>query len=133
MSFEKTRSIKVSERVFDLVCEELDFEVSENYKKISGYLSTFNNCREQGFYLTINTTDFRSEERTKEDMYVWACECRNSDNIMVVISHKYPSNNGMFDEEAYENRKYFKYNELQESADYILKAIREHFRHELLY
>ena len=131
MSFGKIRTIKVSERVFDIVCEELDILQSEYNKKISGYLSCFNNCREQGFYLSVSTTDFNDDKRTKEEMYIWACESRNSDNIMVVISHKYPSNKGMFDETAYENRKLFSYNELQESADYILNAIKDHFRHEL--
>ena len=48
MGFRKIRTIQVSERVFDIVCEELDLEASENYVKISGYLECFNNCREQG-------------------------------------------------------------------------------------
>lgn len=131
MSFQKIRSIKVSERVFDLVCEELDLLASEYNKKIWGYLQTFNNCREQGFYLTIESADYKNENHTKENMFVWACECRNSDEIMVVISYKYPTNKGMFDEEAYENRRYFGYGELQPSADYILREIKKHFKHEL--
>ena len=126
MSFTKIRTIKVSERVFDLVCEELDLLASDYGAKISGYLQTFNNCREQGFYLTISSNTFDSK-----DMYVWVFENRTSDEIVVVISHTYPSNNGLFDDEAYEERQYFKFNELQESADYILKAIKEHFRHEI--
>lgn len=131
MSFNKISTIRVSERVFDIVCEELDILVSAYHKKIAGYLSTFNNCREQGFYLTIESTDFKNENRTKESMFVWACVCRHSDEIMVVISYKYPVNRGMFDEEAYNNARYFKYNQLQESADYILDEIKNHFRHEL--
>jgi hypothetical protein len=132
MSFQKIRSIKVSERVFDLVCEELDLCATEYNKKIWGYLQTFNNCREQGYYLTISSiADFNDKQRTKEDMYVWACECRNSDEIMIVISYKHPRINGMFDEEAYENRRFFGYDELQPSADFIINQVKKHFAYEM--
>lgn len=131
MSFQKIRSIKVSERVFDLVCEELDLLASDYNAKIDGYLETFNNCREQGYYLTISSiADFNDNQRTKENMYVWAYECRNSDEIVVVISYKYPSNKGMFDSEAWENRHFFGASELQASADFIVKQVKKHFAYE---
>lgn len=129
MSFNKIRTIRVSERVFDMVCEVLDIESSENYVKISGYLQTFNNCREQGFYLTVMSDDYDNPNMTKKHLYIWACECRNSDAIMVVASNKYP-HNGMFDEETYNNRNYFNYNQYYEASEYIVNLVKNHFKEE---
>jgi len=129
MSFNKIRTIKVSERVFDIVCETLDIEASQNYVKIDGWLECFNNCREQGYVLFVSSTDWDNPNRTKEHLYIWACECRNSDDIMVVVSNKYPCN-GMFDEEAYDNRNYFRYNQYYEAADYILNVVKDVFEEE---
>lgn len=132
MGFRKIRTIQVSERVFDIVCEALDFEASENHIKISGYLSAFNNCREQGFYLTVDSVEFDNKEhRTDSDLYVWACEARSSDEIMVIWDTEYPHDKGMFSENAYNNnRTYFHYNELQKAADYIINLVKEKFAKE---
>lgn len=129
MGFRKIRTIQVSERVFDIVCEELDLEATENYTKISGYLSAFNNCREQGFYLTVDSNEWDDKEyRTDGMLHIWACEARSSDEIMVIWDTEYPHNNGMFSEFAYNNnRTYFHYNELQKAADYIIKLVKEKF------
>ena len=130
MSFRKIRTIQVSERVFDLVCAELDDEASENYVKISGYMECFNNCREQGYVLHVSSTNWNSEDRTKEDLVLWAFEARSSDEIVVSWQTEYP-NNGMFSEETYkERRKYFHYNQIQEAADFIIKLVKEHFKNE---
>lgn len=129
MSFNKIRTIRVSERVFDIVCETLDIEASENYTKIDGWLECFNNCREQGYVLNVHSTDWDNPNKTNGDLYIWACECRNSDDIMVVVSNKYPRN-GMFDEEAYNNRKYFRYNQYYEAAEYILDVVKDTFEEE---
>lgn len=130
MGFRKIRTIQVSERVFDLVCEELDLEASENYIKIDGYLECFNNCREQGYVLHVSSYDWDNQDRTRESLYVWACESRNSDNIMVIWSNEYPIN-GMFHEDDYsKRRKYFHYNELQETASFIIKLVKETFNRE---
>ena len=130
MGFNKIRTIRVSERVLDIVCEALDDEASENYVKISGYLECFNNCREQGYVLHVSSTDWDSEDRTKEDLVLWAFEARSSDEIVVSWQTEYP-HNGMFSEETYkERRKYFHYNEIQEAADFLIKLVKEHFAHE---
>ena len=127
MSFNKIRTIKVSERVFDLVCEELDNESSENYIKISGYLECFNNCREQGYVLHVDSVDWDNEDRTKGELYIWAFECRNSDDIVVSWQTEYP-HNGMFSEDTYNNRrKYFRYDEIQKAADFIVGLVHDHF------
>ena len=130
MSFRKIRTIQVSERVFDLVCEDLDEEASENYVKISGYLECFNNCREQGYVLHVDSIDWDSENRTKTNLVIWAFEARSSDEIVVSWQNEYP-HNGMFSEDTYNNRrKYFHYNELQKAADFIIDLVKEHFKHE---
>ena len=130
MGFRKIRTIQVSERVFDIVCEELDSEATENYVKISGYLECFNNCREQGYVLHVDSVDCDNENKTKEDLIIWAFEARSSDEIVVSWQNEYP-HNGMFSEETYNNRrKYFHYNELQKAADFIIDLVKEHFKAE---
>ena len=130
MGFRKIRTIQVSERVFDIVCNDLDFYATENYVKIDGYLECFNNCREQGLVLHVSTTDFENENRTKDNLVIWAFECRGSDEIVVSWQNDFP-NNGMFSEETYANRRvYFKYNEVQNAADYIVGLVKDTFKEE---
>jgi len=127
MGFRKIRTIQVSERVFDLVCEDLDGYATEDYVKISGYLECFNNCREQGYVLHVDSVDWDNEDRTKTDLIVWAFEARSSDDIVVSWQTDYP-HNGMFSEDTYNNRrKYFQYDELQKAANFILDLIKSHF------
>ena len=130
MGFRKIKTIQVSERVFDLVCDELDLEATENYIKISGYLECFNNCREQGYALHVSSSDWHNENRTKENLYVWSCESRNSDEILVVWSTNYPVNGKFSEEDWKERRRYFHYNQLQEASDFIVKLVKEHFSKE---
>ena len=130
MGFRKIRTIQVSERVFDLVCEYLDNEATENYVKIYGYLECFNNCREQGYVLHVSSNDWDNENKTKTDLVIWAFEARSSDEIVVSWQTEYP-HNGMFSEETYkERRKYFHYNELQKAADFIIDLVKDHFAEE---
>lgn len=130
MGFNKIRTIRVSERVFDIVCEYLDNEQTGNYVKIDGWLETFNNSREQGYVLHIDSTDFESDKRTKENLYVWAFESKGSDEIVVSWQTEYP-NKGMFSEETYVNRRrYFHYDETQKAAEFIIDLVKEHFAHE---
>lgn len=120
----KYRSIIVSERVLDLVVERLNNDIEMGYK-IDGWLDTFYNSREQGFALTIFSEDLNNPNRTKTYVKVWVCECRNSDNIMVAIER---DNLGhLFSEKAYNDRTFFEYNQLQESADFIVEKVREIF------
>ena len=119
----KIDSIKVSERVFDLLSDEIEELNEENNDKyeLNGYLSTFNNCREQGYYLTLyNEKDFN-----KGDLYVWVCQERHSDAIMVVISNDpdRPTIKGMFSEEGYNNAKYFERDEEHKAVTYIYERI----------
>jgi len=130
MSFRKIKTIQVSERVFDLVCDDLDLEASEYGTKISGWLECFNNCREQGYVLHTESVDWDNDNRTKEHLYVWVHEHRNSDSIVVRWQVEYPDN-GMYNEETYNNRtQCFKYNELQEASDFIVGLVKGHFAEE---
>lgn len=124
MAISKVRSIKVSERVFDLVDEQLDC-LNEDDAKLEGYLSTFYNCREQGFWATIYSRDYANNH--KEDLYVIVYEHRSSDEIVVIITRDRPRD-GMYSDEDYEHRRrFFYYNQYGEAADYIIEEIKSHF------
>lgn len=130
MGFRKIQTIQVSERVFDIVCDQLDLYASEYGVKISGYLECFNNCREQGYVLHVSSTDWDSDERTKQDLCIWVHEHRNGDSIVVRWQHEYP-NNGMFSEETYNSRStWFHYDEIYKAAKYIVDLVKEKFEHE---
>ena len=129
----KVAGIKVAERVFSILDDDLEFE-NENGNKLSAYLQPFNNCREVGFYLTVSDDDFDNPNRVKENLYIYVCEARSSDEIMIVIQTDYPGNKGMFSEKAYncegefDYRKYFHYNEEHVAAKWIYEEIRKFFK-----
>ena len=130
MAFNKIRTIRVSERVFDIVCEALDNEV-DNDVKIDGWLETFNNCREQGYVLHVDSVDFDNPLRTRDTLYIWVHEHRNGDSIVVRWQKEYPTSNGMYNDETYNNRStWFHYDELQKAADFILDLVKETFKNE---
>ena len=128
MSFRKINSIRVSESVFDLVCSGLD-DYKDDGVKISGYLQTFNNCREQGYVLTVYST-YNNKNKTEKDLYIWVFEARNSDEIVVVNSTNYPMK-GMFSDDDYENRTYFQYHERYNASEFIIvDLVKAHFKTE---
>lgn len=127
MNIVKYRSVKVSERVFDLVADGVNY-INEDGNKLCGYLNTFNNCRECGFYLGISDDDFDNKDRVKGSLYVWVFENRNSDNIVVLHQNEITTCNGMFSDEGYENnRKFFNYDEEYKASEYIIKLIKDKF------
>lgn len=129
----KVAGIRVAERVFGILDDDLNYE-NENGNKLSAYLQTFNNCREQGFYLTISDDDFDNPNRVRESLYVYVCEARSSDEIMIVVQTDYPEDKGMFSDKAYncegefDCRKYFCYNEEHAAAKWIYEEIRKFFK-----
>lgn len=129
----KVAGIKVAERVFGILDDDLTFE-NENGNRLSAYLQPFNNCREVGFYLTVGDYAFDKPNRVKEDLYIYVCEARNSDEIMVVVQTDYPGDKGMFSGKAYncegefDHRKYFHYNEEHLAAGWIYEEIRRFFK-----
>ena len=129
----KVAGIKVAERVFSILDTDLEFE-NENGNKLTAYLEPFNNCREVGFYLTVSDDDFDNNNRVKDNLYIYVCEARSSDEIMVVVQTDYPEDKGMFTEKAYkcegefDYRKYFHYDEEHKVAKHIYETIRKFFK-----
>ena len=124
--FDKVKSIKVSERVFDILSDYCDILKEDDYH-LDAYLSTFNNCREQGYYLTVSDCDYNNTNRVKDNLYIWVYECRNSDDIMVVIQKEEPTINGMFSKDAWYKATSFNYNQERNAAEYIILKIKEFF------
>ena len=121
------RTIKVSQRIFDMVMERIE-NLEECEYEIKGCLNTFNNCREQGYYANI----YGNEKTEYKDLYIWVHENRNSDNIVVRWSTTYPEDKGMFSEDTYKNRsKYFSYNEEHQVVDFIIDLILKHLKYEV--
>lgn len=106
----KGTSLLVSETFFK--CLEQSY--GENLKEC--YLETFNNCREYGLVL-INYD---------KNWVIWACECRNSDNIMLVFGTVGDKNiNNMFNDECWENSKYFPYQRYDLAVEEAIKFIED--------
>lgn len=119
------RTIRVSQRIFDMVMEKIEYKEEDGYE-IKGSLETFNNCREQGYFANI----YGNEKNDYKDLYIWVHENRNSDDIVVRWSTTYPEGKGMFSEDTYRNRsKYFSYNEEHQVVDFIMNLIMTHLKY----
>ena len=106
--FYKVRTIKVSERVLDLVTESLKEEVDEHDVKIACFINCFNHRGEQGYVLRVLSDDWENPEQAKGALSVWVCEPRDSLDIMVIYGDdedcRYASDEGRFSEEDYKHR-----------------------------
>ena len=119
------RTIRVSQRIFDMVMEKIEYKEEDGYV-IKGSLETFNNCREQGYFANI----YGNEKNEYKDLYIWVHENRNSDNIVVRWQTTYPEDMGMFSEDTYRNRsKYFSYNEEHQVVNFIMDLIMTHLKY----
>lgn len=136
MMITEGRSLKVSRRVFDRFFENLEYKNERGDLDLRGYMDTFNNCREFGFVLHImqaiypkwddNIKAYTATDSVWHDVYVWAFEDRHSDNICVIVSEKTPTHVSMYSEESYESeRKFFKCDNYDEAADYIMRRVEE--------
>lgn len=115
--------MEVSQTFFN----ELEKKLSNVSDSLEGYYKTFNNCREQGLMLTIY------EPTTDNELLIWACECRNSDNIMVITADRSCSDtNDMFNDIAWKSAKYFKYNEYDKAVNYTFNIIKKQFNKHFL-
>lgn len=105
----KSTSLLVSEIFFNCLEQALpDREL--------GYLKTFNNCREQGYCL-INYD---------KNWIIWACENRNSDEIMLVFGTSGDRDlHNMFNEECWKDRKYFGYQRYDLAVQAAIKFIKD--------
>ena len=115
--------MEVSQTFFNKLEEKLK-NVSDN---LEGYYKTFNNCREQGLMLTIY------EPLTDKEILIWACESRNSDNIMVVLADRSCSNtNDMFNDIAWKSARYFKCGEYDKAVNHTYNIIKKQFHKNFL-
>lgn len=117
--FEKNNSFEVSKIFF----EELEQKLNKLNPTFKGYYNVFNNCREQGLQLTIY-----GDNDVNDELCIWSCMCRNSDQIMVVIGDRTCSDtNNMFDDKAYRCAKYFNYGDYDKAINYTLNVIKVNF------
>lgn len=123
MSIRKIRSIRISELIFNIVLDKLaDYE--DDFK-VEGHLEVFNNCREQGFVLSLSNSDY------SKGMHIWAYGQRNSDgptitwdyNKMFSVTEQW----NMYSEDSYRNKtEYFE--GVEEAAEFAFKIIKSYFQ-----
>lgn len=119
------RTIRISRRIFDMVIMEIETLEEDDYK-IRGNLNTFNNCREQGYYADI----YGNKKNGFKDLYIWCCENRNSDDIVVYWSTDHPKDNGMPSDRTFDKRcMYFSCNKEHEAVDFIIDLIMKHLKY----
>ena len=117
--FEKNKSFEVSKKFFEVLESKLN-KLNPTFK---GYYNVFNNCREQGLQLIAY-----GENDVEDDLCIWSCMCRNSDQIMVVIGDRNCSDeNNMFDDKAYRCVKYFQSEDYNSATDYAVNVIKKNF------
>lgn len=62
------------------------------------------------------------------ELLIWACECRNSDNIMVITGDsKCSDQNDMFNDKAYKTAKYFDNHDYKQAVNYVFNIIKKQF------
>lgn len=117
--FDKNKSFELSEKFFEI----LESKLAKLNPSFYGYYNVFNNCREQGLQLIMYT-----DNEVNEDLCIWSCMCRNSDQIMVVIANRNCSdNNNSFDSKAYQSAKYFNGADYEDATDYAINVIKKCF------
>ena len=115
--------MEVSQIFFNKLEEKLK-NISDN---LEGYYKTFNNCREQGLMLTIY------EPVADNELLIWACECRNSDDIMVITADRSCSDiNDMFNDIAWKSARYFKCGEYDKAVNHTYNIIKKQFHKNFL-
>jgi hypothetical protein len=114
--FQKNRSLELSKMFFDKLENKLD------NLDLDGHYNVFNNCREQGLVLTLYNVG------NTPDLNIWACECRNTDDLMIVIGNeKDRDTNAMFSENAYNERKFFNVEDVDSALKYVIDKMRVTF------
>ena len=119
MLFEKNESFELSKHFFEF----LDSKLTKLNPSFNVYYNVFNNCREQGLQLIMY-----ADNKVEDDLCIWSCMCRKSDQIMVVIADRSCSNNNnLFDEKAYRSAKYFDNDDYDNATNYALNVIKKNF------
>ena len=126
----QAQAVLAAVRYMSQMTLDLAYDKEKNYKRAKIMVGRYENCREQGYVLHVDSVDWDNPTRTEGDLVLWAFECRNSDNIVVSWQTDYP-HNGMFSDDTYHNRrKYFSYNQIQEAANFMIDLVRDHFKNE---
>lgn len=114
--FEQNKSFEVSKKFF----EKLEEKLNKLNPTFNGYYNLFNNHREQGLQLVLY-----ADNNVENDLCIWSCMRRDSDQIMVVIADRNCSDlNSKFDHKALRCAKYFNYDDYNSATDYALKVIK---------
>lgn len=88
---------------------------------LNGCYETFNNGWESGLTLTVYG------ENTS--LVIWACQARNSDQIMIICGDEDSRNLfNMFNEEKFKSAKYFKCDDYDSAVEYVYKQVKYIFR-----
>ena len=117
--FEKNKSFELSKKFFEV----LESKLTKLNPSFNGYYNVFNNCREQGLQLIMY-----ADNEVEDDLCIWSCMCRNSNQIMVVIADRNCSdNNNSFDSKAYHSAKYFNNGDYDKATEYALNVIKKNF------
>jgi hypothetical protein len=116
----KTRSLVVSETVFNLAMLNEDFT-----SECVGSLETFNNCRETGLMLNVwEVGDVYLP--VQKSICVWVHECRNSDSIVVRWGFSEDKDvNNMFSENVHKNQSVsYRVGDYKSAVDCVLDVVR---------
>ncbi len=63
-----------------------------------------------------------------DELLIWACEARSSDDIMLVIADRSCADiNDMFNDIAWKSAKYFKYEDYNSAVNYAFNVIKKSF------
>ena len=66
-----------------------------------------------------------SDNINSNELLIWACECRNSDNIMVILADNNCSDiNDMFNDKAWKSARYFKCDYYDSAVNYTYSVIK---------
>jgi len=87
----------------------------ERLKDIEGNFEAFENCREQGLRLIVETKDILNP-RT-----IAFAEQRNGDEIVIYYSNQYESSTLGYSNQFWENTKCFSCNNFEGAVDYIVE------------
>lgn len=68
------------------------------------------------------------DDKSDSELLIWACECRNSDRIMVILADNTCSNiNDLFNEIAYSSARYFNAEDYFSAVNYAYRVIKKNF------
>lgn len=95
-------------------------------KEIYGTIEPFCNNYEQGLMLTI------CNQASDEQLYIWACESKNGEDLMLIISNE-KTNKNLYMESDIEKIEYFNKNNFNEAIDYSITQINKFLSKELIF